>query len=61
MEAAQGGELLLDACGEGGSGGVFDVAEQVLDADFLCLFCLDGGGYVEESLARLGAVLNMLL
>ena len=61
MKAAEGGELLLNAGGEGGSGGILDVAEQVLNADFFCLFCLNGGGDVEEGLARLGAVLYMSL
>ncbi len=41
LEAAEGGELLGDARGERGSGGVFDVAEEVLDADLFCLFGLD--------------------
>ena len=46
METAEGGELFGDAGGEGGGGGVFDVAEEVLDADLFCFFGFDGGGDV---------------
>ena len=41
LEAAEGGKLFGDASGEGGCGGVFDVTQEVLDADFFCFFCFD--------------------
>ena len=58
LEAAQRGELLGDAGRERGRGGVFDVPQEVLDADLLGLFGLDRGGDVQEGLSRLRAVLE---
>ena len=46
LQALQGGELFGDAGGEGGRGRVFDVAQEVLDADFFSFFGFDGGGDV---------------
>ena len=40
------GELLGDARRERGGGGIFDVPQEVLDADFFSLFGLYGGGNV---------------
>lgn len=57
LEATEGGELFGDAGGEGGGGGVFDVAEEVLDADLFCFFCFDGGGDVEEGFASFCTIL----
>lgn len=47
-----------DAGGEGGGGGVFDVAQEVLDADLFCLFGFDGGGDVQEGFAGFSTILN---
>lgn len=58
LETAQGGELLTDAGGKRRGGGVFDVAEKVLDTDLFGFFGFDGGWGVEEGFARLGAVLG---
>ena len=41
LETAQRGELFGDARGEGGRGRVFDVAQEVLDANLLRFFCFD--------------------
>lgn len=46
-----------DAGGEGGCGGVFDVAEEMLDADFFGFFGFDGGGGVQEGFPGFGAIL----
>jgi hypothetical protein len=60
LQALQGGELFGDAGGEGGRGGVFDVAQEVFHTDFLGFFGFDGGGDVQEGFAGLGAVLDSL-
>ena len=57
LQAAEGGELLGDARRERRGGGVFDVAQEVLDANFLGFFGLDGGRRVEECRASFCAVL----
>jgi hypothetical protein len=46
-----------DFGGEGTDGVVFDVAEEVFDADFLGFFGLDLGGDVGECFGCCGSVL----
>ena len=58
MEAAEGGELFGNAGGEGRCCAVFDVAQEVLDADFFGFFGLYCRGDMEESFAGFGAVLT---
>jgi hypothetical protein len=41
LQTAEGGKLLGDARRKGGCGAVFDIAEQMLNTDFFCLFTLD--------------------
>jgi hypothetical protein len=57
LEAAERGELFGDAGGEGCCCAVFDVAEEVLDADFFGFFCFYCGGDVEECFAGFSTVL----
>jgi hypothetical protein len=42
LEPAQGGELFGDECGEGRGCGVFDITEEMLDADFFGFFSFNG-------------------
>lgn len=57
FEAAERGELRAHPGGERRRRGVFDVAEEVLDADFFGFFGFDRGRGVEERFPRFGAVL----
>jgi hypothetical protein len=59
-QPTQAGELGADASGESSGCTVFDVSEQVLDANFFCFFCFDGGGNVEEGFLGLCSVLQMV-
>jgi hypothetical protein len=56
-EAAEGGELLRDARSERRRGRVFDVAQEMLDADLFCFFCIDGRWCMEECFACFCAIL----
>lgn len=57
VQALQGLELGCDAGGESADGDVADVAEEVLDADFLRFLGLDGGRGVDEGAGRCCAIL----
>lgn len=58
MEALERLQLGGDARGEGADGDVTDVAQEVLDADFLGFFGFDDGGGVDEGFGGGGAVLK---
>ena len=58
MEALQGFQLGGDAGGKGADGDIADIAQEVLDADFLGFFGFDDGGRVDEGFGGGGAVLK---
>lgn len=57
VQTLQGLQLGGYTGGEGSDGDVADIAEEMLDADFLCFFCFDGGGGVDEGAGCCCAVL----
>lgn len=61
MQALEGLELVGDAGREGADCDIADVAEEVLDADFLGFFCFDDGGGMDEGFGCSRAVLYVYI